>query len=937
MEFNGKTFPPPKLEKEQIEKIVKTLQYLKQIGANVNDQRYSSLLKILQPTHVEKPKTRKYDDVGMNMTIRKVVETKESTIRSTIDNRIKLLEATIPDLPESSQIKAVIELKQLKLLNRQRNLRLNVSNEIHRAANNLSSQEMSRFYLKQKKYTASLDFIVTERYEKQKRDDEVQLSRRKHKEFLVAILNHSKLLSEFYSQRLQFQKKLNRQVIKSYSNREKKEQKLAKERLSALKRNDEAAYLLLLEQTKNERLLHLIQQTDAYLEQIGEKVEEQQAKTSTSSLLTSNDTVDDSKDDKSSISDYRKSYYTRIHKITEDVKEQPSILAGGKLKEYQMDGLTWLLSLYNNKLNGILADEMGLGKTIQTIALVCQLIEKKNQKGPFLIVVPLSTLSNWSLEFRKWAPSVYSQMVIYKGNPNLRKRLFQQKIQHGDFEVCLSTFDYVIKDKSLAKIKWEYIIVDEGHRMKNHNSKLSITLSKHYKSVYRLILTGTPLQNSLPELWALLNFLLPSIFNSVEHFDQWFNKPFANTGDKMEMNEEETLLVINRLHKILRPFLLRRMKSQVESQLPEKLEKVLKCEMSLWQKRMYESMTKGSFSMLRKEDGITSQKGLMNTLMQLRKICNHPYLFNQEGWFINENLYRASGKMELLDRILYKLKRTGHRVLIFSQMTSTLDIFEDYLAFRQYQFLRLDGSTKSEDRAELLRKFNEKDSPYFVFILSTRAGGLGLNLQTADTVIIFDSDWNPQMDLQAQDRAHRIGQKNKVLVLRLVTVNSVEEKILERANYKLDLDSKIIEAGMFNKNSNAEDRKQFLLSLLVKDDDEEDDDDDVPNSKQVNQMIARSDEEYALFQQMDKEMIQKEKEDWEKRGITTPHSRLVQFEELPAWLQVDFDIKNSEREENMLVEFGRGRRKRSDITYSENSDEEDLLNEDFSDPKRTNV
>lgn len=215
-----------------------------------------------------------------------------------------------------------------------------------------------------------------------------------------------------------------------------------------------------------------------------------------------------------------------------------------------------------------------------------------------------------------------------------------------------------------------------------------------------------------------------------------------------------------------------------------------------------------------------SVKGLNNTIMQLRKVCNHPFVFegvettlNPSGKS-NELLYRSCGKFELLDRMLPKLRNTGHRVLIFFQMTRIMSIMEDYLNWRSYPYLRLDGSTKSDDRSSLLQQFNQPNSPYFIFLLSTRAGGLGLNLQTADTVIIFDSDWNPHQDLQAQDRAHRIGQTKEVRIFRLITSNSIEESILARANYKLDIDGKVIQAGKFDNRSTEEDREAFLVSFF---------------------------------------------------------------------------------------------------------------------------
>jgi SWI/SNF-related matrix-associated actin-dependent regulator of chromatin subfamily A protein 2/4 len=275
-------------------------------------------------------------------------------------------------------------------------------------------------------------------------------------------------------------------------------------------------------------------------------------------------------------------YYTIAHTVTEEVHEQASIMVGGKLKEYQVKGLEWLVSLYNNNLNGILADEMGLGKTIQTIGLLTYLMEAKKNMGPFLIIVPLSTLSNWVLEMQKWAPSVVA--LSYKGSPAARRSV-QGHIRSGKFNVLITTYEYIIKDKAiLSKLRWKYMIIDEGHRMKNHNNKLTTTINAFYSTSHRLLLTGTPLQNKLPELWSLLNFLLPSIFKACDTFEQWFNAPFAVTGEKVELNEEETILIIRRLHKVLRPFLLRRLKKDVESQLPDKVGLVRDNEISLFLK-----------------------------------------------------------------------------------------------------------------------------------------------------------------------------------------------------------------------------------------------------------------------------------------------------------------------------------------------------------------
>ncbi|CAL1540648.1 unnamed protein product [Lymnaea stagnalis] len=659
--------------------------------------------------------------------------------------------------------------------------------------------------------------------------------------------------------------------------------------------------------------------------------------------------------------DGEQNYYTLAHTIKEKINEQASILVNGKLKEYQLKGLEWLVSLYNNNLNGILADEMGLGKTIQTIALITYLMERKHVNGPFLIIVPLSTLSNWMLEFDKWAPSVVK--IPYKGSPNIRRTLAPQ-LKSSKFNVLLTTYEYIIKDKAtLSKIRWKYMIIDEGHRMKNHHCKLTVILNTFYNAPNRLLLTGTPLQNKLPELWALLNFLLPSIFKACATFEQWFNAPFAMTGEKVELNQEETLLIIRRLHKVLRPFLLRRLKKEVESQLPEKVEYVIKCDMSALQRLIYNHMqTRGVLltdGSEKDKKGKLGTKTLMNTIMQLRKICNHPFMFQHieeaiadhlgiHGSISGPELYRSSGKFELLDRILPKLKQFDHKVLLFCQMTSLMSIMEDYFVYRgRFRYLRLDGTTKSEDRGQLLTMFNAKDSPYFIFLLSTRAGGLGLNLQTADTVVIFDSDWNPHQDLQAQDRAHRIGQKNEVRVLRLMTVNSVEERIQAAARYKLNVDSKVIQAGMFDNKSTTTERKQFLQALLTQEADEDEtpqsgqksttkeavnfqldfasrtqylEEDEFPDDETINQMIARTEEEFELYQRMDIERRRSEA----REGNRKP--RLMEESELPMWI-----VKDEKEVERLTMEdeedkiFGRGNRARKEVDYSDSLTEKQWL------------
>lgn len=362
---------------------------------------------------------------------------------------------------------------------------------------------------------------------------------------------------------------------------------------------------------------------------------------------------------------------------------------------------------------------------------------------------------------------------------------------------------------------------------------------------------------------------------------------------------------------MLRPFLLRRLKSDVESELPDKVETVLKCELSAMQKRMYKTMKETKGILLNEVNPKGKKKqGFNNTLMQLQKICNHPYLFQDDQYPIDESIVRVSGKFNLIHNILPKLRQTGHRILIFNQMTAIMNIMEDYFGLQGWNYLRLDGMTKADDRAEMVRLWNEPGTQQWLFILSTKAGGLGLNLQTADTVIIFDTDWNPQADLQAQDRAHRIGQKNEVRVFRLVSQNSVEEKILERANFKLDVDAKVIQAGMFNNNANDKMRASMLESLLHEDQDKEEED-VVFSDEQVNALIARSDEEYQLFQQMDTDRNKKEEAEWAAKGLPRP-ARLITEEELPEYMTQTIDLSD----EDITETHGRGRRERPEVTYN---------------------
>ncbi|XP_076819162.1 uncharacterized protein LOC143464888 isoform X2 [Clavelina lepadiformis] len=515
---------------------------------------------------------------------------------------------------------------------------------------------------------------------------------------------------------------------------------------------------------------------------------------------------------------------------------QPKYLTGGVLREYQITGYQWLKILFEYGESGILADEMGLGKTIQSIAIICKLIQVK-VKGPFLVCTPTSTIGNWFAEFKRFAPKV--AVLLYHGTASERVHLLQcllEQTELGQRLVVITSYEILMRDRVfLESYTWSYLILDEGHRLKSLNSKI-LKYIKRLSTCSKLMLTGTPLQNNLMELWSLLNFLLPEVFDDAGAFSGWF--------DVEAIQNNEKVLAI--LHQILTPFLLRRVKSDVEMKIPPKREILVMAPMASLQDKFYRATVDRSIMQLVKykeyykaTPGVTSpdllancdksrqtvatrskQKEylkekynveiddfvvnvtLNNMMMQLRKCCNHPYLIryplqpNTDQLKIDEDLVLSCGKMMLLDRMLPRLKEQNHKVLLFSQMTSLLDVLEDYCGLRHYSFVRFDGSTKCDERHQHIEKFNS-DPELFLFLLSTRAGGLGINLTGADTVIIFDSDWNPQNDLQAQDRCHRIGQERPVVVYRLVTMGTIDQQIVERATRKRELERMVMHESKF--------------------------------------------------------------------------------------------------------------------------------------------
>jgi chromodomain-helicase-DNA-binding protein 4 len=579
-----------------------------------------------------------------------------------------------------------------------------------------------------------------------------------------------------------------------------------------------------------------------------------------------------------------------VSKLTDYIKnvnftkftEQPSFIENGHLHDYQLEGFNWLIYSWHQKNNIILADEMGLGKTIEAIAFLKYLVHCLENRGPFIICAPLSTLDNWKRELAHWFPE--GNVVLYSGTQksrhiirltefffNLKKKVKKPNLTKGKYRLCkfnilLTSYEIMLMDNQiLRKFAWEALIIDEGQRLKNSCSKLYKEII-HFQTQFRMLMTGTPLQNNLSELLSLMQFISPKKFNAdmqqklLQEFnslqldvkskiltgkderekgnekdDSFLQVQVGDDYEDERSNQEQEL--INKMHKELKPHMLRRLKKDVMLEIPKKKELILRVDLSKRQREIYKCIFTRNFNALKELDKMKrknkiSIKSVANILMLLRLCTNHPLLLTRdykgrigeveeyregseedvdglennnesadgkrktsEEKRIEKELIQESGKVLLLDKMLLKLYPAANRVLIFSQFKMMLDILEEYCEYRQFRYLRLDGNTPPLFRQKLIDQFNAPNSPYFIFLLSTRAGGLGINLASADTVFIFDSDFNPHNDLQALSRAHRIGQKNRVMIYRLVARYTVEEQIIQIAKKKLMIEHLVVKSN----------------------------------------------------------------------------------------------------------------------------------------------
>ncbi|ODV83607.1 hypothetical protein CANARDRAFT_202705 [[Candida] arabinofermentans NRRL YB-2248] len=628
-----------------------------------------------------------------------------------------------------------------------------------------------------------------------------------------------------------------------------------------------------------------------------------EGKKSQKELDSDEDSNEDSDDDfnpRKLDSNYESHRGLHLKKISGYFKQKPKLLSDEfNLKDYQQVGLNWLYLLYQKKLSCILADEMGLGKTFQVIAFLAYLKQLKTNNGPHLIVVPSSTLENWLREFQKFAPSL--EVRPYYGSQDARIELRNELSTNENYDVLVTTYNLANGNKYdqnfLRSRNFNVVVYDEGHMLKNSNSDRYVKLMR-IKANFRLLLTGTPLQNNLRELISLLTFILPKVFNEKkEDLQELFDQKATtntNTQDKQQQQQEEksnfnpllSQQAISNAKKMMSPFVLRRKKDQVMKYLPLKIQNIEYCKMDEIQEKVYNiQIERVKFARMErlKRRTMTNEEILKlpklefsisptNVLMSLRKAALHPLLFryyydddklrimskqimespeyydaNEEFIFedmqvmsdfelhklcqnfprelsdfkldINKALMQSGKVIKMMELIKNIIETRNEKLLIFSMFTQVLDILESIMSLYGYKFLRLDGQTSVDERQSIIDKFYEDDL-IPIFLLSTKAGGFGINLVCANNVILFDQSFNPHDDKQAEDRAHRVGQSKEVNVYRMIVQNTIEENIYQLAENKLALDDSMMK---LNDSSNGLNDKMadVFEKLLFKEEEEE--------------------------------------------------------------------------------------------------------------------
>lgn len=480
-----------------------------------------------------------------------------------------------------------------------------------------------------------------------------------------------------------------------------------------------------------------------------------------------------------------------------------------QLYKFQRVGVKWLWELHQVDSGGLLGDEMGLGKTIQIIAFLAGLSKtnsgKWNGLGPSIIVAPATVIYQWVSHFHFWCPHLRVAVLHHTGSHvgNYNKLIRDLHASHG---ILLITYAGIVKyTKDLTERKWHYVILDEGHKIRNPDTQVS-KLVKKFQTPHKILITGSPMQNSLQELWSLFDFMRPGLLGTYNAFMDHFATPITQGGyaNATEYQEATALEIAKALKQLITPYMLRRTKAEVQEHinLPDKNEQVLFCAITQEQRDLYMGylMSNTVRSILDKESryGDPIRARILVALSTLRKICNHPDLYLYEAHEESEEIdadkfgnYKRSGKMLVVNSLLKIWQKQGHRALIFSQSRGMLCLLEQYLQIQGFKYLRMDGTVNVGQRQNMIKTFNENPE-YDVFLATTRVGGLGVNLTGADRVIIYDPDWNPATDDQAKERAWRIGQRKNVTVYRLLSAGTIEEKIYQRQIFKHFLSNKIL-------------------------------------------------------------------------------------------------------------------------------------------------